>query len=372
MTKQNGSGLDYRRMLKAYYELGIPGQLGLSAHSVFSALLHKANVLFFKRRPFPMSGKELAAMSVLSERGVRKAREGLLEFRTDGMPLVLYAEGNRGNSPQYAVVHELLDLDPDYEKIEGKIEELRAAIQKIEENLAEQIEEHIAELCAAKIEDSGTDSGTTCRDLKNKTDVQDQTAEDLERGLGNENLEFNKEIQADVVDDSISKRKEIAERRLMKIGMWRDRIDKLLEAYDPNFLIEKGKIADGPNIRNLAGVVLKAIQEPGVYDDWKERQQQLVNKQKTEEQAAAEDAERREEEQKMMEAFRAKRKAMPENEQRALREEAEMELSKNKDYKPGFVTDVLIDLKEREILNKRNGVDVDSDMSMAAEAVASG
>ena len=47
---------NYFHLLNAYYELEINVALGLSAHSTFLALLHKGNLLRWKR-PFPMSNR---------------------------------------------------------------------------------------------------------------------------------------------------------------------------------------------------------------------------------------------------------------------------------------------------------------------------
>lgn len=175
---------DYFRMKKAYYELAIHQELGLASHSLFLALLHKANDLHF-RRFFRISGKELADLAVLSERGARMARNRLVQFTIQNLPLVLYWEGHRGRSPTYAIIYEHLDLFADYEQIGKKIEELRAAMFEIEELNAAKVNvdnsplaesnaanSDLAESNAAK--DSGTsfrypplsgiDSGMICRD----------------------------------------------------------------------------------------------------------------------------------------------------------------------------------------------------------------
>lgn len=184
---------DYPSLLKAYYELAIHQQLGLASHSLFLALLHKANNLRF-RRYFRISGKELANLAVLSERGVRMARDRLVQFTIQKLPLILYWEGHRGRSPTYAIIYELLDLDADFSQIEKKIEELRSVISNLKEldssisDLKElrssiDLEElhssipHLEELNAAK--DSGTSfpypplRGTTCRDHNFKREEGD-------------------------------------------------------------------------------------------------------------------------------------------------------------------------------------------------------
>ncbi len=124
---------DYPSLLKAYYELGIPQQLGLGSHSVFLALLHKANDLHF-RRFFQISGRELADLAVLTVRGVRVARDKLLQFRIHGIPLVLYLEGNRGRSPIYAITYELLHGgDKDFQKISERVDEFIHILPAIRE-----------------------------------------------------------------------------------------------------------------------------------------------------------------------------------------------------------------------------------------------
>ena len=179
---------DYFRMKKAYYELGIHQQLGLASHSLFLALLHKANDLHF-RRYFRMSGKELADLAVLSERAARIARDKLVQFTIQKLPLVLYWSGHRGRSPTYAIIYEQLNLTADYEQVKKKIEELRSAMSEIEElnaanfdvdnfHLAESNAAipHLAESSSPKDRGttcrypplSGSDSGTRCRD-PNKT-----------------------------------------------------------------------------------------------------------------------------------------------------------------------------------------------------------
>lgn len=196
MAEQNKAEkppFSYPSLLKAYYELGIHQQLGLANHSLFLALLHKANNLHF-RRYFRISGKELANLTVLSERGVRMARDRLVQFTIQKLPLILYWEGHRGRSPTYAIIYELLDLDADFSQIEKKIEELRSVMSNLKEldssisDLKElrssiDLEEYsssnpdLAELNAAK--DSGTSfrypplSGTTCRDLNFKREEGD-------------------------------------------------------------------------------------------------------------------------------------------------------------------------------------------------------
>jgi hypothetical protein len=99
---------DYPSLLKTYYELGLPKQIGVSAHSVFLALLHKANSLLFKRF-FRISSSELSDLSGLTERGIQNGRNKLLQLEIQGIPLVLYTPGHRGVSPTYAIMYELLD-----------------------------------------------------------------------------------------------------------------------------------------------------------------------------------------------------------------------------------------------------------------------
>ena len=168
-SKPGKPQFDYFRMKKAYYELAIHQQLGLASHSLFLALLHKANDLHF-RRFFRISGKELADLAVLSERGVRMARNRLVQFTIQNLPLVLYWEGHRGRSPTYAIIYEHLDLLADYKQIGKKIAELRAAMSEIEELNAAKINvdnSHLAESNAANPDlaesNAAKDSGTSCR-----------------------------------------------------------------------------------------------------------------------------------------------------------------------------------------------------------------
>lgn len=219
---------DYPTLLKNYYQFGLPRQLGLGAHSLFLALLHKANSLHF-RRFFQISSKELADLAVLTVRGARVARDKLLQLRIHGIPLVLYLEGNRGRSPIYAIIYELLDGgDKDFQKISERVDEfihilptlgeLRSSIPHLGElrspklenvdnsgkkgsNSAPQVELEDLSDCSefstaekfrgtrfpyrAELSTFKKDRGTTCRDHNNKISINTPPINSIYTGANN-------------------------------------------------------------------------------------------------------------------------------------------------------------------------------------------
>jgi len=185
---------NYFRMKKAYYELGIHQELGLVSHSLFLALLHKANNLHFPRF-FRISGRELADLAVLSDRSVRLARANLIKFSINNLPLVLYWRGNRGKAPTFAIIYELLDLEANHDEVERKITELRLIMVEMKkwESPAKKdgSQDDLAAPHAAKSEKAAShaakDSGTTCRYPPLSGIVSGTTCRDPNKLLGSIN-----------------------------------------------------------------------------------------------------------------------------------------------------------------------------------------
>jgi hypothetical protein len=104
--------LTYPAILNAYYALNMPNDLGIAAHSMFLALVHKANTFRFQRPELIIPNSEMSLLSVLDERAIYKAREKLVGYQLGSNRVVEYKQGRRGQAGVYTTHFALLVTTP--------------------------------------------------------------------------------------------------------------------------------------------------------------------------------------------------------------------------------------------------------------------